>query len=257
VTVNSPTQYVTDANLRARQRLWESQQPRFDFTGWVLDLAAPRPGDRVLDVGCGNGSYLRALDARGVDAVGTDISVGMLAAAAHDQLVQSDAQFLPFRTASFAVVLAPHMLYHVPDPARAIHELRRVLRPGGTCVVTTNGSAHMRTLRSLVEDVVRVSTPGWELRDPSTRSFTLDNSAALLEGAFDDVTCVRSEQAPVRIVDAALAADYVASVADFYGPEVRCPWDDVVAEVRDRVAAQIALAGEFVVASDAGAFVCR
>ena len=60
------TQYVTDANLRARQRFWEHKARPFDLMGWVLDLVEIREGDWVLDVGCGNGSYLRALGDRGV-----------------------------------------------------------------------------------------------------------------------------------------------------------------------------------------------
>ncbi|HYZ57767.1 MAG TPA: class I SAM-dependent methyltransferase [Streptosporangiaceae bacterium] len=49
--------------------------------GWVLDLARLSPGMRVLDAGCGNGVYLRALWDRQVRAVGCDLSMGMLRAA--------------------------------------------------------------------------------------------------------------------------------------------------------------------------------
>jgi cyclopropane fatty-acyl-phospholipid synthase-like methyltransferase len=68
--LNPGRQYVDDGNLRARQRLWDWQEPRFDLVGWVLDIAGVGPGQRVLDVGCGNGAYLRELHARGVRAVG-------------------------------------------------------------------------------------------------------------------------------------------------------------------------------------------
>ena len=63
MSLNPPTQYLTDANLRARQRLWEHQQPPFDLVSWVLELARLRPDStaRVLDVGCGNGAYLARL----------------------------------------------------------------------------------------------------------------------------------------------------------------------------------------------------
>ena len=48
-------------------------------------------------------------------------------------------------------------------------------RRDGRCVVVTNGADHMRSLRSLVETAVRVSTPGWEMRNPSTHVFSLEN----------------------------------------------------------------------------------
>jgi cyclopropane fatty-acyl-phospholipid synthase-like methyltransferase len=78
VELNPPEQYADDRNLRARQRLWECQIPSFDIAGWVLDLAGVMPGMRVLDAGCGNGMYLRALRERQVNAVGCDLSHGML-----------------------------------------------------------------------------------------------------------------------------------------------------------------------------------
>ncbi len=59
--LNPLAQYADDRNLRARQRLWRCQVPFFDIAGWVLDLAGVWPGMRVLDAGCGNGIYLRAL----------------------------------------------------------------------------------------------------------------------------------------------------------------------------------------------------
>src|SRR5690349_6632130 len=78
VDANPATQYATEANLRARQVLWEisPREPPFLLFPWVLDLAEIRDGDRVLEVGCGNGGYLAL-----VDAVGLDMSVGMLRAA--------------------------------------------------------------------------------------------------------------------------------------------------------------------------------
>jgi SAM-dependent methyltransferase len=66
VALNLPGQYADDRNLRARQRLWRYQDPYFDVVAWVLDLAGLSPGLRVLDAGCGNGEYLRALAERAV-----------------------------------------------------------------------------------------------------------------------------------------------------------------------------------------------
>jgi SAM-dependent methyltransferase len=253
-------QYRDDRNLRARQRLWQRQSPWFDLTGWVLGLGEVAAGQRVLDLGCGNGLYLRALGERpGVEAVGCDLSPGMLRAVGpHPALVNGDAMRLPFRTGAFDVVLAPHMLYHVPDPVTAAGEMRRVLRPGGVAVVVTNGRDHMRSLREIIEAAVRRSTPGWEMANPSTHVFSLENGAAALTTAFDEVDIVRpGGAAAVRLDDADIAADYVASVGDHYEHEVAAPWDDVVAEVRRRVRAVIDAEGVFAVAPDSGAFVCR
>src|SRR5262249_62325229 len=96
--------------------------------------------------------------------------------------------------------------------------------PGGRCAVVTNGQGHLRALRTLVESAVRVATPGWEMRNPSTHTFSLENGEDQLRAAFDQVDCVRpASVAAVVVTDAAVAADYVASVADPYPPGTTPP----------------------------------
>ena len=155
MALNPPGQYAEDRNLRARQRLWQHQSPFFDIASWVVNLAGLSPGLRILDAGCGNGEYLRALAGQPVQAAGCDLSIGMLRSAAHRALLNADIAALPLRDGTFDVVLAVHMLYHVPDRRAAVHELRRVLAPGGVCIAVTNGAQHLRSLRSLVERSIR------------------------------------------------------------------------------------------------------
>ena len=71
--LNPPGQYADDRNLYARQRLWQHQVPFFNVVGWVLGLAGLAPGMRVLDAGCGNGAYLRALAGYAVRTAGCDL----------------------------------------------------------------------------------------------------------------------------------------------------------------------------------------
>jgi hypothetical protein len=110
----------------------------------------------------------------------------------------------------------------------------------------------------MVESAVQVATPGWDMRDPSTRAFSLDNGEDQLRSVFMDVTCVRATSAaPVVVTDATVAADYVASVKDHYQVETTRPWSEVVDDVRRSVQAQIDTNGSFVVQGQSGAFVCR
>lgn len=252
-------QYATDANLLARQRLWQFQEPPFDLFAWVLDLAGAHPGCRVLDAGCGNGSYLARLRARGAAPIGCDVSPGMLAAVARPAaLVNADAQRLPFSAASFNVVLAAHMLYHVPDQQLAAREMRRVLVPGGICVVVTNGSDHIRSLRQLVETVVHRSDPGWTMVDWATSAFSLDKGREVLESAFERVDVVRPPvTTTVVITEAGVVADYVASVADAYQDQVTGDWADVVEATRRSAQEIIDRDGRFTTKGVTGAFVCQ
>jgi SAM-dependent methyltransferase len=91
------------------------------------------PGRRLLDVGGGTGNYAAALREEGWEPIVSDRSPDMLARAAAKGLetIEADAQSLPFADESFDAVICVCMLHHVDDPARALAEQRRVLRPGG------------------------------------------------------------------------------------------------------------------------------
>lgn len=257
MTFDPVAQYVDDRNLRARQRLWRFQQPPLDIVGWVLDLAGLAPGQRVLDAGCGNGEYLRALAGRPVRAAGCDLSMGMLRSVALPGLLNADITALPLRDDVFDVVLALHMLYHVPDRETAARELRRVLAPGGVCIAVTNGERHTRSLRELVERAVRSATPGWTMHQ-ATQAFAAENGAAQLSTAFESVTRVRPpSEPPVVIRDATVAADYVATWASHYQDQAARPWPEVVEDVRRDVQAVIDDDGAFITSGDLAAFVCR
>ncbi len=110
----------------------------------LLDMAGPLAGRSALDVGCGDGTLLRHLTARGLArACGCDADRRMVARArdlaAHDGrrigLVAAKAQALPFPDDSFDLVTCITVLAFVPDPAAAVREMARVLRPGGHLVI--------------------------------------------------------------------------------------------------------------------------
>jgi SAM-dependent methyltransferase len=154
-------QYRSEDNLRARQSIYRFQYPRVDLPRVVLDLAAPTPDDRVVDVGCGNGAYLSELGRRDVcqSLTGVDLSEGMLRAAKQAMpraaTVLGDASALPLRDGAATLVLAMHMLYHVPQPAVAVSEFRRVLMAEGRVVVVLNAEDHLGELRHAVDEALR------------------------------------------------------------------------------------------------------
>jgi SAM-dependent methyltransferase len=108
------------------------------------------PGERVLDMGCGGGRHAFALYRRGANVVALDLDAaelkdvaGMFAAIAPEvpegataQAVRGSAYALPFADASFDRIIAAEVLEHLPEDTRAMAELARVLKPGGSIAVT-------------------------------------------------------------------------------------------------------------------------
>jgi SAM-dependent methyltransferase len=95
------------------------------------------PGQRLVDIGGGTGNYSRALRDDGWDPLVVDREPGMLerAAAKGLETLEGDAQHLPLPDACADAAMLVSMLHHVEDPAAAIAEAKRILRPGGRLVL--------------------------------------------------------------------------------------------------------------------------
>ena len=152
------------STVRANRRWWDGDADAYhaehgDFLGdadfvWCpenvreedVHLLGDVDGRDVLEVGCGAAMCSRWLATRGAKTVAFDLSAGMLRHARngaartgmHVPLVQADAQYLPFRSASFDIVFTAFgAVAFVADSARVMREVARVLRPGGRWVFAT------------------------------------------------------------------------------------------------------------------------
>ncbi len=108
----------------------------------VLAALALGPGDRLLDVGCGGGVFLRRALETGCDAVGLDHSAEMVAlarATSGVHVVEGRAEELPFAEDAFTAVSCIVAFFFMDDPVRVLRELRRVLDPdrGRVAIFTT------------------------------------------------------------------------------------------------------------------------
>jgi SAM-dependent methyltransferase len=99
------------------------------------------PGSRVLDAGCGRSLFTEIRPDWPFGIVAADVDLDLLAARKAElpavRWVVGDAHPLPFRDAIFDGLFAGELIEHLPDPEAGVEEFRRVLRPGGTLVLTT------------------------------------------------------------------------------------------------------------------------
>lgn len=125
----------------ARAAGWDSRFPDDGpaYAAAVAELGL-RPGDRVLDAGCGTGRALpplRAAVGPSGQVLGMDLTPAMLQAAVragrhrNGTLVLADVAALPVRSESLDAVFAAGLIAHLPQPGRNLRELARVVRPGG------------------------------------------------------------------------------------------------------------------------------
>ena len=116
-----------------REQLFDRYKLLFD---WLPPTAAP-----VLDVGCGNGIYTQHLARKCGKAVGVDHNAPNLAWAKAEfpecEFILSNGENLPFAAASFGAVMLTEVLEHTRDDRQTLREIARVLRPGGTLLLST------------------------------------------------------------------------------------------------------------------------
>jgi SAM-dependent methyltransferase len=150
----------------------------------LIAVAAPLPGERALDLGCGVGHTLRRIAPLVAFAVGADATFEMMQAgrdsvvtAPNAAFAQSDANALPFADASFDLATCRLAAHHFTDVAAAFRDVRRVLRPGGRFVLVDNYAPDDPSLDTFINEVEK-------LRDAShVRNHTIAGWREQLEDA--------------------------------------------------------------------------
>jgi SAM-dependent methyltransferase len=119
------------------------------LAGGVLEWLAPQPGERILDLGCGDGQLTARIAAGGVHIVGVDSSAAMVSAARARGVTtdEASAEALPHPEGSFDAVFSNAALHWVRDQDAMMAEVHRVLRPHGRFVAEMGGHGNIAAIR--------------------------------------------------------------------------------------------------------------
>ena len=249
-------QYRDSSNLSARIRLHKLFSTNgYGWHRWVFDHLTDLPDDaRILELGCGRGDvWAENLDRIPPDwgIILSDLSPGMIENA-RSSLEGSmglfdyeviDAQSIPYPEATFDGVVANHMLYHVPDRAKGIAEIHRVLKPGGLLFAATNGRGNMGALWDMLDTAARAEF------DRPAHHFRLEGGDRELRQVFPKVTVDRYRDA-LHVSDAGPVIDYINST----GRKLN---DRQASEIRRRVQDRIDCDGKFVIRKTNGILTAR
>jgi len=187
-------QYSDDKNLSARMNLHEKHSTnKQGFHAWLWEHYDFFEGCRILELGCGNGAQwegkVDSLPDK-YEVVLSDFSQGMVdivcekfAENSAFSFQQIDIMDIPFAENAFDIVIANHMLYHVPDISKALSEVTRVLKANGKFYSSTIGSGGM--MLYLHDAIKRYDADTTAFSQQF--SFTLQNGSGILSEHFSEI----------------------------------------------------------------------
>lgn len=267
-------QYETDEALTIRQDIHDRySEPQINFAEWAVDCMDWRGDEKVLDVGSGPGRYYQVLKTHLPDVryYGSDLLGGMLRnhpATAVGRNTQANAQQLPYASNSFDVVMANHMLFHLPDIDRALREMRRVLKPDGVLIAATNSDQHMPELQFLLRRCITLLTAAGPAQIttpvPPSHLFSLESGTQRLARHFFAV--VRHDLPGTFVFTSAdPLISYLESSRNLREPQLPrdVAWEAVMLVLRDQIERLTSYGGELrisklsgvLIASDKGGFI--
>lgn len=210
-------QYDTSEHLKKRISIHELYSTnKQGFGNWIFSNYDIRKASTILELGCGTGEmwidHVHDLSSD-TTLVLSDYSTGMLETTKQNIGEVSNITYrviniqdIPYEDASFDIVIANMMLYHVPDIKKALQEVHRVLKPSGKLYCATYGEQGiMEHVVYLMKDYVQV--------EKAQHAFTLQNGQAQLHQFFQSVQRLDYEDA-LDVRDVNDLIDYINSLTN-------------------------------------------
>jgi len=249
-------QYKDSSNLDARVAIHQrfSTNP-YGWMNWVFDHLLKLPTNaKILELGSGTGLLWKENSHRipsTWDITLSDLSAGMLDSAWRNLVVtgraynfkEIDAQVIPFPDETFDAIIANHMLYHVPDRAKAIGEIKRVLKTDGHFFATTVGDNHLKEITNWFRQIHKS-----EVWDSFANLFTLENGLDQLKPFFPN--------AQVLCYEDSLHVTELEPLVAYFRSGVRAGElsDDEFAKLQNELEKELNEKGKIFITKDSGLF---
>lgn len=188
-------QYKDDSKFRKRQDFHDKYSTnKYGFRNWMFDRYKISSGNKILELGCGNAlmwdkKYSELPE--DTKLILSDFSEGMCKIVKDKhiehrnvEIEQIDIQDIPYEDNTFDIVIANHMLYHVPNVDKAIEEVYRVLKKGGKFYASTLG---VDGFQKYLNEKIKEFNSNMDYFNIENWLFTLKNGAEVLSKKFNDI----------------------------------------------------------------------
>lgn len=156
-------QYKTHQNLENRMKLWSYGSNPESLPKWIFSKIQLQEYEKVLELGCGTGQlWLENFNTIPLTCsiILSDFSEKMIKKAEENLQPYKlpityeiiDAEKIPYPDKTFDVVVGCHMLYHISNIQKTLKSVKKILKPGGRFIATTNSQVHLRELKDFLSE---------------------------------------------------------------------------------------------------------
>jgi ubiquinone/menaquinone biosynthesis C-methylase UbiE len=259
-------QYNDSSNYNERIYLhYKFGTKKYPWPLWVFDNIKNEKNLKVLELGSGNGLLWRLNAHRIPDnwhITASDFSDGMLQDTKKsignsiDNICYEviDAENIPYDDNYYDIIIANHMLYHVPNKRKALAEIRRVLKRDGIFYASTMRSNYMKEMIELIKDY-RAKPHDRHETNPLIANFSIENGKEQLKDYFNEIALKIYENSLI-INEAEPFINFIYSCNGINEKKVILEKDErgVFLEF---LKAKIKKTGDIVIPTDCGLFICR
>lgn len=253
---NVSKQFSTDSNLAFRIDFYSKYDTAPQkFSDWLFKKYRFSENDTILELGCGNGCHWdNRIDTlpSGCELILSDISEGMINEVQKKYgdkgvtIKKIDIQSIPYDSDSIDVIIANHMLFHIPDLSKALSEICRVLRTDGLFYAATDSD---EGIRPYLHDVLtRFDSSNKAFTEKF--SFSLENGMEILQDFFTSVHKFEYDF-PLSVVDTNDLMKWLVSTTDISGYAAEC-YDELYSYFENIRKKE----GTIIIPKKSGIFVC-